>query len=190
MKILYHFAGLVKPYYWSTMKLSALSTVDRRSPVPVFASIEDATRAGNQLHYVSDPAIYDNIHHPQHTQWLIEHPTLGGGDCDDSASWWCRAVYLLVDRVWFSFLTWRKDKKSLSHAICVFRQGTTYYHVGNWYRNKPQVCPDAKTPVDAAAFFATQIKGVQVEGAAAIRVRGYEADDSLLFGDVQSKVFP
>lgn len=179
----YRFAFLVKPYYWATMKLSA----GKRSRVPVFKSITEATQSSAKLRYVADPKSYDNLHHPQHTQWLIEHPDAGGGDCDDYASWWCRAAFPLVDKVWFGFLTWRVGHKDYSHAVCVYRLGTTYYHVGNWFKGAPQICFGAHTPLDALAFFASQVKDAKRVGEAVIEVKGYEKDDALVFGDVQSR---
>jgi len=139
---LFRFVSLLKLYYRFNMFYS-FNRSRLHSPVPAYKNISEITDAGNKLTYVSDPSYYDNIHHPQRIQYFIDN-NFSGGDCDDSATWWCAALIKskLADNVWLTsgLGYWNRDgvKRFGGHSVCVFQAHGQLYWTGNWFNNKPQ----------------------------------------------------
>jgi hypothetical protein len=135
-----------------------LSPKDKMSEIAVdYQNLDEVAADGKDLVYQYDPTVFDSIHHPRHTQWLLENPPESktkdkpglmeprtGGDCDDSASWWIAVLNknqekLGIKRLALGCIFYTdKSGKDVGHAVCVFEDGQGVAHAGNWYGNRPQ----------------------------------------------------
>jgi len=203
MQFLFKFGWVVKYWYSWTQ---TLSPKDKRTPIRSdYTSFNEIEQEFNKLRYQHDPELggvkFDNIHHPQHTYWLalnrqgkndLSSHTLNeettGGDCDDSTSLWCAALFknkdkLGIKEVWFGITHYKmKNGQTPSHAVCVFRdRENKVAHVGNWYGNSPQYVDSGMDIKAGLRYFAIQNEYEYLAGSL-IKIDKLTKDDRLVFG--------
>lgn len=165
-------------YAWSRFWRWVLEGEYRSHPLHVLRDEEELSSTLSQMVWTSDPlgGLFDVISLPQAVQAKFDWARARGdrafvGDCDDFAVWAGAQVKDLHSR---GLTQWRdpklltvawydKDGKWHAHVVCLFFDGKSYGHIGNWYRGTPQQGFDS---VDAVA------RGVASAGGAG-RLVGY-----------------
>ncbi len=140
-------------YTWSRFWRWALEGRYRHYKIRTLNSADEISHTLGQMVWTSDPlgGAFDVISLPGKVQAVFDEAQREGraprvGDCDDFAAW---AGAQIVDLRGRGLTDWRDpklmtvawyDKKGKWHAhvVCLFFDGRTYAHIGNWYRGDPQ----------------------------------------------------
>ncbi len=154
--------------------------------VAKYSSISELTAATSKLRWTKDPwnGKLDIIKHPTFMQQAIEqHPDFSG-DCDDFAAYDCVALAKnkLADEQWFASALWvdAKSNTITGHAICVYRVGTEWFHIGNWNKCVPM-------PLQSKTSWMQEIELLRdVNVITAVMYQAFATkDDSLALGKVK-----
>lgn len=196
---LMNFGWLSARWYEITQRLSPN---DKMAELEDYPSLEEIAEDGSDLVYQYDPVVFDSIHHPRHTQWLLENPPeeretgkpglfepRGGGDCDDSASWWIAVLHrnqknLGIKRLALGAIFYEDGAgKVVGHAVCLFEDAKGVAHVGNWYGNRPQRY-GGRSMSSGLKHFCLQ-NGYKIVGGFILHVREVDDGDMIKFGKVE-----
>ena len=199
-KMLMNFGWFSARWYEITQRFSP---EEKMSEIAVdYQTLDEVAEDGKQLVYQYDPKILDGVHHPRHTQWLLENPPevktsdkpgllepRTGGDCDDSASWWIAVLNKNQEKLGIKRLAlgciFYEDKAGVigGHAVCVFEDGQGVAHAGNWYGNRPQRY-GGNSMAAGLKHFCLQ-NGYEIIGGFLLHVKNVDDVDMITFGKVE-----